>query len=131
MPGEAEPLGPRAAIEAGTYLPELFEPEAKIIRAAELYLAGKLKEYLDGLPKVTINEKKVPCSWRDMGRVLRSFTEGERNEQIQLVDGVKVNVDKGWVLVLAGQRFHGVPGHCPAALTRSTRRSLRTYTPAS
>lgn len=89
----------RAAIEADAYLPELFEPEAKIIRASELYLAGKLKEYLDGLPKVTVSEKKVPCSWRDMGRVLRSFTEGERSEQIQLVDGVKVNVDKGWVLV--------------------------------
>ena len=95
----------RAAIEAGAYLPELFEPEAKIIRAAELYLAGKLKEYLDGLPKVTINEKKVSCSWRDMGRVLRSFTEGERNEQIQLVDGVKVNVDKGWVLVRPDSGF--------------------------
>ena len=89
----------RAAIEAGAYLPELFEPEAKIIRAAELYPAGKLKEYLEGLPKVAINEKRVPCSWRDMGRVLRSFAKGEDNEQIQLVDGVKVNVDRGWVLV--------------------------------
>ena len=37
--------------------------------------------------------------------MLRSFTEGERNEQIQLVDGVKVNVDKGWVLVRPDSGF--------------------------
>lgn len=95
----------RAAIEAGVYLPELFEPEAKIIRAAELCLSGKLKEYLNGLPKVAIKEKKVPCSWRDMGRVLRSFTEGEDDDKVQLVDGVKVNVDKGWVLVRPDSGF--------------------------
>ena len=89
----------RAALERDAYLPELFEPEARIVCLAELMLSGKLKTYLDKLPGIQRTETAVKCSWKDVGRMLRTLVDTERYEDIQLIDGVKVNVDKGWVLV--------------------------------
>lgn len=89
----------RAALESGEYLPELFEPEARIIRLAEMMLSGKLEKYLDQLPGIQQAEKSVKCSWKDVGRMLRTLVDAERLEDIELVDGVKVKVDKGWILV--------------------------------
>ena len=89
----------RAALESGEYLPELFEPEARIIRLAEMMLSGKLEKYLDQLPGIQQAEKSVKCSWKDVGRMLRTLVDAEGLEDIELVDGVKVKVDKGWILV--------------------------------
>lgn len=89
----------RAALERNAYLPELFEPEARIIRLAELTLTGRLEKYLDILPKVQQAETSVKCSWKDIGRMLRSLVDTERYEDIELVEGVKVKVDRGWILV--------------------------------
>ena len=86
-------------MESGEYLPELFEPEARIIRLAEMMLSGKLEKYLDQLPGIQQAEKSVKCSWKDVGRMLRTLVDAERLEDIELVDGVKVKVDKGWILV--------------------------------
>ena len=89
----------RAALEKDAYLPELFEPEAIIIRLAEMILSGKLKKYLDRMPDIQQAETAVKCSWKDVGRMLRTLVDTERYEDITLLDGVKVKVDKGWILV--------------------------------
>ncbi len=95
----------RTALEKGAYLPELFEPEARMIRLAELTLSGKLKEYLDMLPGVKMTETQVKCGWKDMGRMLRSLVDTEAQENVKLIDGVKVKADRGWVLVQPNDAF--------------------------
>ena len=80
-------------------MPELFEPEACIIRLAEMMLSGKLEKYLDRLPNIQQAETTVKCGWKDVGRMLRTLVDAERCEDIELIDGVKVKVDKGWILV--------------------------------
>ena len=89
----------KAALERDAYLPELFEPEACIVRTAALMHAGKLKQYLELLPDIQQAETAIKCSRKDVGRMLRTLVDGERIEDIELIDGVKVQVDKGWVLV--------------------------------
>ncbi len=89
----------RAALSEEGYLPELFEPEACIIRIAHCAVNGELKELLNGLPYVATEEKSVGCSWKDMGRILRNIVDTEQYERIELMDGVKVKDDKGWILV--------------------------------
>lgn len=89
----------RSALENNAYMPEFFEPEARIIRGAELMLSGRLEKYLDMLPNVEQSETDIKCSWKDVGRMLRSLVDTEKYENIELVDGVKVQVDRGWVLV--------------------------------
>ncbi len=89
----------RAALERNAYLPEFFEPEAGIIRLSELMLSGRLEKYLDMIPKVQQAETSVKCGWKDLGRMLRSLVDSERDEDIELIEGVKVKVDRGWILV--------------------------------
>ena len=96
----------RAALSEGGYLPELFEPEVCIIRIAQCAFNGELKELLEGLPYVATEEKSIGCSWRDMGRILRNIVDTEQYERIELMDGVKVKDDKGWILVSPERDFN-------------------------
>jgi len=89
----------RAALEKGAYMPEFFEPEARIIRLGELMHLGRLKKYMDMLPKVRREEAAVKCSLKDVGRMFRRLMEEEKREDIQLMDGVRVKVDRGWILI--------------------------------
>lgn len=95
----------REAMEQGGYLPELFEPEAAIVCMAELCRRERLGAYLEELPPVYEQEASVGCSWKEMGRVLRSLVETERSERIELIDGVKVKSDNGWILVRPNRDF--------------------------
>ncbi|MEA4970953.1 MAG: sugar phosphate nucleotidyltransferase [Candidatus Pelethousia sp.] len=95
----------RQALEEGCYLPELFEPEAAILRLAELCRAEKLGRYLDEIPQAYESEASVGCSWKEMGRVLRSLVETEPNSRVELIDGVKVKSDNGWILVRPNRDF--------------------------
>ncbi len=88
-----------AALKTNTYLPELFEPETAVVRLAELAQTGELDALLRELPGAHTREAEVGCSWRDVGRVLRSLVETESENRVELLDGVKVKSDKGWVLV--------------------------------
>lgn len=94
-----------ACFEADAYLPELFEPEAMAVRFAALENAGRLSKLLAALPKVRTAEAEVGCTWREVGRVLRSLVETERDERVELIDGVHVNEDDGWVLVRPNRSF--------------------------
>ena len=94
-----------ACFEADAYLPELFEPEAMAVRFAALENSGRLSKLLAALPKVRTAEAEVGCTWREVGRVLRSLVETERDERVELIDGVHVNEDDGWVLVRPNRSF--------------------------
>ena len=94
-----------ACFEADAYLPELFEPEAMVVRFAALANDGRLEKLIAALPAVRRAEAEVGCTWREVGRVLRSLVETERDERVELIDGVHVNDDDGWVLVRPNKNF--------------------------
>lgn len=89
----------KKSIDNNNYLPEMFESEARVIKTVSLLLQNKLDLYLNVLPKVYTNEKEKECSWRDIGRILRTLVDSEKDDMVELIDGVRIKSDNGWVLV--------------------------------
>ena len=95
-----------ACFAADAYLPELFEPEAMVVRFAVLENAGRLSKLHAELPKIFMEEAEVGCSWREVGRVLRSLVETERDDRVELIDGVHIHEKDGWVLVRPNKDYN-------------------------
>ena len=76
-----------------------------VVRFAALANDGRLEKLIAALPAVRRAEAEVGCTWREVGRVLRSLVETERDERVELIDGVHVNDDDGWVLVRPNKNF--------------------------
>src|SRR5262249_6191780 len=51
------------------------------------------------LPTFTHLTAEEPCPWEDKGRIMRVLTEQHRGPDVDLVDGIKVREDGGFVLM--------------------------------
>lgn len=60
----------------------------------------KLSELVDMLPDWRMASRSVRCPWEHKGRIMRTLINEQRNNKIELFDGLRVNRDNGWVLVL-------------------------------
>jgi mannose-1-phosphate guanylyltransferase/phosphomannomutase len=59
-----------------------------------------LSELVAELPRPTIVHREVHCSWSLKGTVMRVLNERFANANIDLLDGIKVFDDRGWMQVL-------------------------------
>lgn len=59
-----------------------------------------LSELVNELPSFHLRKEEIECDWKDKGRVIRQIIIENRDEDIELFEGVKINSDKGWALVL-------------------------------
>ncbi len=57
---------------------------------------GSLRKKFEGFVR---REASVPCPWSKKGTVMRKLIIGSDNKQRQLIDGVRIFEDDGWVLV--------------------------------
>ena len=67
------------------------------------YLASKsmmLSDIVLMLPSFYMEKREVSCDWKHKGRLIREFIEENKNKNIELFEGVKINDEKGWVLIL-------------------------------
>lgn len=67
------------------------------------YLASKslmLSDIVSMLPNFYMDKREVSCDWKHKGRLIREFIEENKNNNIELFEGVKINDEKGWVLIL-------------------------------
>ena len=62
---------------------------------------GELRQKYEHYVRKTVS---VPCPWSKKGRVMRQLITDSSHKKRQLVDGVRVFEDSGWVLV-APDRF--------------------------
>jgi mannose-1-phosphate guanylyltransferase / phosphomannomutase len=60
----------------------------------------KLSEFVDMLPDWRMASRSVRCPWEHKGRIMRTLISEQRNNKIELFDGLRVTRDNGWVLVL-------------------------------
>jgi mannose-1-phosphate guanylyltransferase/phosphomannomutase len=60
----------------------------------------KLSDLVDMLPDWRMASRSVRCPWEHKGRIMRTLIREQRNNQIELFDGLRVTRDNGWVLVL-------------------------------
>ncbi|MCW3489303.1 sugar phosphate nucleotidyltransferase [Dethiobacter alkaliphilus] len=59
-----------------------------------------LATLLDSIPPFFLHKQDVDCSWGVKGAVMRRLIEETQNDDVELVDGVKVRHPQGWALVL-------------------------------
>jgi mannose-1-phosphate guanylyltransferase/phosphomannomutase len=52
------------------------------------------------MPRSYMTRRLVDCPWQSKGRVMRHLIEETDNENVQLIDGIKVYTDQGWTLIL-------------------------------
>ncbi len=59
-----------------------------------------LYDLVNELPHIHIEKKEVFCDWKHKGQVIREIIEENKDKEIELFEGVRINNDSGWVLVL-------------------------------
>jgi mannose-1-phosphate guanylyltransferase/phosphomannomutase len=79
-----------------------FDAAASFVKVLDLlaYHDVALSEVVAGLPRVHMVHERVVTPWDQKGGVMRSLVEGTKDREVQLIDGVKVFHDEGWVLAL-------------------------------
>jgi mannose-1-phosphate guanylyltransferase/phosphomannomutase len=59
-----------------------------------------LSELVGELPRPTLIHKQVQCSWALKGMVMRVLNERFSDANVDLLDGIKIFDDRGWVQLL-------------------------------
>lgn len=89
----------RLSIRENCFYPALFETETMIVHLSVLAVSGEMERLLRLIPSVSEKRENIPCSWKDLGRVMRGIVETEHLSGAELMEGVRVKNEKGWVLV--------------------------------
>ena len=63
-------------------------------------IESPLSELVATLPKPTLVHRQLPCPWAKKGLVMRLLNERFADGNVDLVDGIKVFEERGWVQVL-------------------------------
>lgn len=92
--------------EKGIYVKEFFETEAALARLCVLLSSGRLRKLIKEIPNVNIYEQEIGCTWREIGKLMRSLVETEKDDRVELIDGVRIFGDDGWVLVKPNGKFN-------------------------
>jgi mannose-1-phosphate guanylyltransferase/phosphomannomutase len=100
-----EGVGFAASLDGGFILPGFlpaFDAAATFVKVLELLARHerRLSDVVHGLPRVHVVHDTVVTPWDQKGAVMRSLVEMSKDRQVELVDGVKVLHDEGWVLAL-------------------------------
>lgn len=59
-----------------------------------------LSRLVDQIPEFHLKHKQIECPWGSKGKVMRKLIEESREEEVELLDGVKVHHPEGWALIL-------------------------------
>jgi mannose-1-phosphate guanylyltransferase/phosphomannomutase len=60
----------------------------------------KLSDLVDMLPEWHVARRAIPVPWERKGEVMRTLLDEQKNGNVELIDGIRVNLNGGWVLVL-------------------------------
>lgn len=90
------------AMKENVYEPLLLEPEAGIIGLCEMFSKGTLRSTIQRLPLSQRKTNEVSADKCDFGRMLRTLIENEFDHVSDMVDGVRLKFDSGWVTVRPG-----------------------------
>ncbi|MFM7068813.1 MAG: mannose-1-phosphate guanyltransferase, partial [Actinomycetes bacterium] len=91
--------------EGGVILPGFlpaFDAAAGLLKILDLLAqrGGKLSDCVSAAPSSNVVHEQVVTPWEQKGTVMRSLVEQTQGRDVDLIDGVKVHHDAGWVLVL-------------------------------
>ena len=98
-------VGFAANTEGGIILPGFlpaFDAAAGLLKVMDLLAVrgGALSDVVAAAPTGHVVHDQVVTPWEQKGTVMRSLVEQTQGRDVELIDGVKVHHDAGWVLVL-------------------------------
>jgi mannose-1-phosphate guanylyltransferase/phosphomannomutase len=98
-------VGFAASLDGGYIVPGFlpaFDAAASFVKLLELLaLTGaRLSDVVAELPTPHIAIESIVTPWEQKGAVMRGLVELTKDRPLELVDGVKVRHDEGWVLAL-------------------------------
>jgi mannose-1-phosphate guanylyltransferase / phosphomannomutase len=84
-----------------TFLPA-YDAAATLVHLLDLLAATNrpLSDVVESLPEPHVVHEVVPTPWERKGTVMRGAIERAKDEEVVLVDGVKILSPDGWALVL-------------------------------
>jgi mannose-1-phosphate guanylyltransferase/phosphomannomutase len=93
------------ALSGGYVFPDFlpaYDAVASLCKLLELLAqeSRPLSELVAELPESTLVHRQLPCPWAMKGLVMRVLAERLKGRELELVDGVKLFTDRGWVQVL-------------------------------
>jgi len=59
-----------------------------------------LSKLVASLPESYVHSQATECPWEAKGKVMRALIEEETGAGVELLDGIKINHEQGWALVL-------------------------------
>ncbi|MGE5474051.1 MAG: sugar phosphate nucleotidyltransferase [Ignavibacteriales bacterium] len=79
-----------------------FDAISSLVNILDFLESNKLKlsDLVDTIPEFYMNRKTVDCSWDMKGKVIRSISEDKEALGKEMIEGVKIHKDNGWVLIL-------------------------------
>lgn len=60
----------------------------------------RLEDLVEEMPDIYFIKEKIPCDWQDKGRIIRQLVEEHQHHNIELFEGIKINDERGWALIL-------------------------------
>jgi mannose-1-phosphate guanylyltransferase/phosphomannomutase len=93
------------AVGGGYVFPEFlpaYDAVASLCKLLELLapMERPLSELVADLPRSTLVHRQLPCPWAQKGLVMRVLNERFQDRETDVLDGIKVWDDRGWVQVL-------------------------------
>jgi mannose-1-phosphate guanylyltransferase / phosphomannomutase len=93
------------AVGGGFVFPEFvpaYDAVASLCKLMELLAPVRrpLSELVADLPRQTLVHRQIPCPWAMKGVIMRVLTERLRDQELDLMDGIKVFDERGWAEIL-------------------------------
>ena len=93
------------AVGGGYVFPEFlpaYDAVASLCKLLELLAPVRrpVSELVEELPRPTLIHRQLPCPWNLKGLVMRVLTERLKGRELDLVDGIKIFEERGWVQLL-------------------------------
>jgi mannose-1-phosphate guanylyltransferase/phosphomannomutase len=89
----------------GRYIIPRFQPASDAIVSLAWLLEmlslqkANLSTLTERVPRFSVGHQAVPCPWDRKGEIMRLLTEQVQSEPAEFLDGIKVRMKHGWVLV--------------------------------
>lgn len=79
-----------------------FDPALALGKITEFLIENSLSlfDVVDELPEFYMCKEEVNCSFEERGRVIRQLIDENNNDVLELFEGIKLNTEKGWTLIL-------------------------------
>lgn len=79
-----------------------FDAVAGLVRILDFINTNNysLSDLVDMIPDFHMDRREVECSWSAKGKVIRQLMQEQNADSVEMLEGVKLHRDGGWVLVL-------------------------------